>query len=49
MPVINGPDRNQISFSSLKDEIAADSEVPFIDAFLNTKKAVGCLPCYTDY
>ena len=35
MPIINGFDRYQITFSSLEDSIAADNEVRFIDAFVD--------------
>ena len=35
MPIINGFDRSQITFSSLEDSIAADNEVRFIDAFVD--------------
>ena len=35
MPVINGLDRQQITFSSLEDTIAADNDVRFIDAFID--------------
>jgi transposase len=35
MPIINGLDRNQITFSSLEEAIAADNEVRFIDAFVD--------------
>jgi transposase len=34
MPIINGFDRYQITFSSLEDSIAKDNEVRFIDAFV---------------
>jgi transposase len=35
MPIINGFDRHQISFSSLEDSISSDNEVRFIDAFVD--------------
>lgn len=35
MPIINGLDRNQITFSSLEDTITADNEIRFIDAFVD--------------
>jgi len=35
MPIINGLDRYQMSFSSLEDSISNDNEVRFIDAFVD--------------
>lgn len=35
MAIINGSDRNQITFSSLEDRISKDNEVRFIDAFVD--------------
>lgn len=35
MPIINGLDRCQMTFSSLEDSISADNEVRFIDAFVD--------------
>jgi hypothetical protein len=35
MPIINGFDPSQITFSSLEDSIAADNELRFIDAFVD--------------
>src|SRR5690606_17768994 len=34
MPIINGLDRHQITFSSLEAAIATDNDVRFIDAFV---------------
>ena len=35
MPIINGLDSCQMTFSSLEDSISADNEVRFIDAFVD--------------
>jgi len=35
MPLINGLDRFQMTFSSLEDSISNDNEVRFIDAFVD--------------
>src|SRR5690606_41176103 len=35
MPIINGLDRCQMTFSSLEDSFSADNEVRFIDAFVD--------------
>ena len=34
MPIINGLDRHQLTFSSLEAAIATDNDVRFIDAFV---------------
>ena len=35
MPIINGLDRHQLTFSSLEAAIATDNDVRFIDAFID--------------
>ena len=39
MPIINGLDRHQLTFSSLEATIATDNDVRFIDAFVDKNVA----------